>query len=360
MTDGGGMVAFTTNASGLMGNDPAAMTWSQGQAVNSYAGLNGSFVNVALRILPIDAASPTHAALGWRVPKVPKAEAIARPPCHGGMTFAVFPLKDGLLKGRSQFEFTAKHVTAVGGPWPETVPQKMIVGLENNAPWDYQVAKVSASHGTFSRLPLKDFPAAGSKLDGNYAWEVAAGHDGRIDALIAFNQSGSGPGNLNRNFAIAMSSGGDSFGLFESHSMATVVSTANVFQLGNASDFTAVYTVSVAERRPLTARCRSWAAATCGSPDRLTCLSCFAGKKTQALDAGCDWDQLPHLRVVTCPNTGAPSPACLAEASVACTSSRQDGWLACDNCLQNDPGLRAACNGTAALKVVYAFCVDSI
>jgi hypothetical protein len=49
------MVAYTTKASGLMQDDPQQLAWSNGKAVNSYSGLNGSFVNVALRVLPIDA-----------------------------------------------------------------------------------------------------------------------------------------------------------------------------------------------------------------------------------------------------------------------------------------------------------------
>jgi len=65
--------------------------------------LNGSFVNVALRVLPIDAEVPTHVAMGWRPPHpqhrldgTNEAAASAGPPpepCHGGMTFAVFPLE---------------------------------------------------------------------------------------------------------------------------------------------------------------------------------------------------------------------------------------------------------------------------
>ena len=89
MTDGRGMVAFTVpNASPALatGADARALgTFSSGVAVNGYSGLNGSFVNVALRVLPIDAAKPTHVAMGWR-PQPTEG-------CHGGMTFSVFPLK---------------------------------------------------------------------------------------------------------------------------------------------------------------------------------------------------------------------------------------------------------------------------
>ena len=104
MTDGGGMVAFTTNASGLMASDASQLgPWTAGVPVNNYAGLNGSFVNVALRVLPIDAEVPTHVAMGWRPPHpqhrldgTNEAAASTGPPpepCHGGMTFAVFPLE---------------------------------------------------------------------------------------------------------------------------------------------------------------------------------------------------------------------------------------------------------------------------
>ena len=86
MTDGKGMEAFTTPAVGLTQDDPLKMEWSQGYEVNAYAGLNSSYVNVALRILPIDAAKPTHAAMGWKVEPQPTKQ------CHGQMTFAVFPL----------------------------------------------------------------------------------------------------------------------------------------------------------------------------------------------------------------------------------------------------------------------------
>ena len=108
MTDGGGMVAFTTHASGLSsGTDAKALgTFTAGKAVNGYSGLNGSFVNVALRILPID-GTPTHVGLGWRPPKAPdddsssaaiqvqRAQAPAEGKCGpgSGMTFAIFPLK---------------------------------------------------------------------------------------------------------------------------------------------------------------------------------------------------------------------------------------------------------------------------
>ena len=85
MTDGGGMVAYSTSVDGLLQDDAGALAWTPGAAVNQYAGLNGSFVNVALRVLPIDAAAPTHIALGWREPE-------KKTGCRGGMTFAVFPL----------------------------------------------------------------------------------------------------------------------------------------------------------------------------------------------------------------------------------------------------------------------------
>ena len=87
------MIAFTTAASALSGDDPGAMRWSEGTAINAYAGLNSSFVDVALRILPVDAETPTHAALGWHVPKAGGGGEGGA--CHGGMTFAVFPLKKG-------------------------------------------------------------------------------------------------------------------------------------------------------------------------------------------------------------------------------------------------------------------------
>ena len=94
------IVAFTTEASGLLQDDPAAMAWTDGKTVSQYAGLNSSFVNVALRILPVGAASPTHAALGWRKPhdhdddtsSSSTATVAAAGTCHGGMTFSVFPL----------------------------------------------------------------------------------------------------------------------------------------------------------------------------------------------------------------------------------------------------------------------------
>jgi hypothetical protein len=86
LATGKGMVAYNTKASGLMQNDPQKMTWTEGKAVNSYSGLNSSFVNVALRILPIDSPSPTHVALGWKQLNPPASE------CRGPMTFSVFPL----------------------------------------------------------------------------------------------------------------------------------------------------------------------------------------------------------------------------------------------------------------------------
>jgi hypothetical protein len=93
MTDGKGMVAFTTNASGLMAADASGLgPWTPGVAVNSYAGLNGSFVNVALRVLPVNAEKPTHVALGWRDQQSPDSSKAGT--CRGGMTFAVFPLEE--------------------------------------------------------------------------------------------------------------------------------------------------------------------------------------------------------------------------------------------------------------------------
>merc|ERR1711920_130514 len=74
-----GMYAFAANASGLLGDDPAALVWAPGQILNEQAGLNSSFVNVALRILPVDSATPTHAALGWHD--------VGQSQCKGGMTF---------------------------------------------------------------------------------------------------------------------------------------------------------------------------------------------------------------------------------------------------------------------------------
>lgn len=91
MTDGAGMVAFTANASGLMADDASKLgPWTPGLPVNKYAGLNGSFVNVALRVLPIDAERPTHVALGWRPSQTLDSRSVDT--CRGAMTFAVFPL----------------------------------------------------------------------------------------------------------------------------------------------------------------------------------------------------------------------------------------------------------------------------
>ena len=85
LTDGDGMVAFTTPAAGLLTNNASAMAWTPGAPI-SYAGLNASFVGVALRVLPIVGA-PTHVALGW------KGDA-STDGCggSGGITFAVFAL----------------------------------------------------------------------------------------------------------------------------------------------------------------------------------------------------------------------------------------------------------------------------
>ena len=89
MTDGDGMQAFTTAASRLAAAESAAELdpWTALGPVNQRAGLNSSFVNVALRILP-DGPAPTHAAMGWR-----PAERRLGGACHGAMTFAVFPLE---------------------------------------------------------------------------------------------------------------------------------------------------------------------------------------------------------------------------------------------------------------------------
>ena len=86
ITDGDGMVAFTTQAAGLLGNNDSAMAWTPGAPI-SYAGLNASFAGVALRVLPI-AGPPTHVALGW------KGDA-SKDGCGGtgGLTFAVFALE---------------------------------------------------------------------------------------------------------------------------------------------------------------------------------------------------------------------------------------------------------------------------
>lgn len=80
-----GMTAFTTEARGLLDDDPADMVWSAGQVLNNYSGFNSSYASVALRILPTSSPNPTHAALGWY--PTPKASQ-----CKGGMTFAVYPL----------------------------------------------------------------------------------------------------------------------------------------------------------------------------------------------------------------------------------------------------------------------------
>ena len=83
LTDGAGMVAFTTGAGGLLENNASAMAWTSGAQV-SYAGLNASFASVAMRVLPLDGA-PTHIALGWKGDLAPSV-------CNGGLTFAVFAL----------------------------------------------------------------------------------------------------------------------------------------------------------------------------------------------------------------------------------------------------------------------------
>jgi hypothetical protein len=98
IADGGGQRAFTANASGLAGDDPAALIWSKGLSVQK--GMNSSFYGCALRILPVD-GPPTHAALGWRQPLSAASGWSPHPagPDHPAgqpsfpLTFAVFPLK---------------------------------------------------------------------------------------------------------------------------------------------------------------------------------------------------------------------------------------------------------------------------
>ena len=64
---------------------------TSGETVNHYAGLNGSFADVALRVLPIDAEKLTHVAMGWHPPPQPGAPAAAV--CGGDMAFSVFPVE---------------------------------------------------------------------------------------------------------------------------------------------------------------------------------------------------------------------------------------------------------------------------
>ena len=124
MTDGGGMRAFTANATALLGDDVTKLVWSEGVNVEGYGGFNASFVAVALRVLPADLHAPkTHIAIGWHdhsgdgrshefsggdisdgvagVDGVDGADDVGGAvaankstpsKCNGGMTFAVFPL----------------------------------------------------------------------------------------------------------------------------------------------------------------------------------------------------------------------------------------------------------------------------
>ena len=64
------------------------LIWSEGNNVLGYGGFNGSYVDVALRVLPVYPESPTHAAFGWHDPSGSKEKG-----CKGGMTFSVFPLE---------------------------------------------------------------------------------------------------------------------------------------------------------------------------------------------------------------------------------------------------------------------------
>ena len=258
------------------------------------------------------------------------------------------------------------NVLDVGGPWPTTGPKTMILGLINKANWSYAVSHKAASVGSFTIDPLPTFPRAGAKLDGNYAWELAA-DGGHISAQLSFTGAGGGDGALNRNFAMEMVSGPGQFGVSVSHFKQVEVEIANVFQVGNNSDFTAVYTVTVAARRPLSPTCRAAAAKLCGAAapsGRQQCGRCLAVTQRDALaDAGCGLDdigQLADLEALECPDT-PPSAACLAATRKACGSAPRGaaGWLACDNCVDaNRASIAAACNGTAATKIVYAFCVD--
>ena len=91
VADGGGQLGFTANASGLAGDDPAALMWTPGTSVQK--GMNDSFYGCALRVLPVD-GPPTHAAIGWRQAL---SNASGWSPHPAGqpsfpLTFAVFPL----------------------------------------------------------------------------------------------------------------------------------------------------------------------------------------------------------------------------------------------------------------------------
>ena len=93
IADGGGQQrGFAANASGLAGDDPAALVWTPGRSVQ--AGMNASFYGCALRILPAD-GPPTHAALGWRQAVSPASGWSPHPAGQPSfpLTFAVFPLK---------------------------------------------------------------------------------------------------------------------------------------------------------------------------------------------------------------------------------------------------------------------------
>jgi hypothetical protein len=87
--------ASTTSAAGLLQDDPAAMVWSPGVNQRPLGGFNASFVNVALRILPVDSPTPTHAAIGWRPANATDEDGS----CKNHMTFAVFPLQHERERG---------------------------------------------------------------------------------------------------------------------------------------------------------------------------------------------------------------------------------------------------------------------
>ena len=274
-----------------------------------------------------------------------------------------FKLLTALLVAETQAITTSLFTPTAGGPWPTTGPEAMLVGFVNEAPWGYTVAKQEATAGRFVIEPLKEYPAAGTKLDENYAFKVVPSPGGIFKAAVVFNGTGSGLGNLNRNFGFQMSGGSSQFGVSVSHSMATTISMSNIFEVGNASHFTAVYTVTVAANRPRSATCRAAALRLCGSPapDPMPCEACIVQHRLALEDEGCDFSHPPtDLDSLTCPNT-PPSAACLAAVGTACSASLDSGWLACNNCIdEHSASIRKACNDTHGheTKILYGYCVD--
>jgi hypothetical protein len=165
---------------------------------------------------------------------------------------------------------------------------------------------------------------------------------------------------MDRNVQIQVVSGGNSFGVFWSHSHVTTLKENPPFYVGNHTHFNSVHSIDLLHRRPLSPSCRSSASKLCSSESTvIKCSNCLNSNSAALQDEGCDMQQRTDLDDLAC--KGSPTVTCVEAVAKVCAEAKgQEDWEVCNNCIrEHHPAFQSQCTNTSEIGILYTYCLDS-